>query len=648
MDITRAQQKDLDDDLVASSNPSLNHGDQFVLSSISVLSGKLTKAYGILRLSPDPESSLKKKSAQASEGKRLKTSAKGSNVIYSNDILKIRKFLEVSDERTNAMKLMNNDDDEFVHPKLSTFDEKERQDEEDKEEEWSDDEAYDEETQGVNVEGEELDEEETNKEEEANKLYRDMNVNLEERDTEMTIKMRYMQMRTVMMMERFIQPIDDPLALVSNASNQKYPTQSSESQQSSNAEPSIDVRGRYNANNQGRPFQRNNARGNVVVGNVGGQNRVGNMNPASLSQLIQRQDALLESHENGAILDEEQLLFLAGEHVTNFDDDVDDLALNVDHVQDHDTFVDHMDEYHEVHEMQSDVHHNYVVDTDAGGVPKNERLRAEMEKVKYHYKEMFESIKITCTSTNEHTSSLLTQIEDLKAQLEGNLKVATRSSVKTKVLASLGRTGHLLVLGLRLFKTYDGIVKAQNYCGKVHRNYVSQPKGFEDQENPTHVYCLKKALYGLKQAPRAWYDTLSKFLLANNFFKGAVDPTLFTRKSGKHILLVQIYVDDIIFASTDHNAYADHAGVKDSRRVAGKCSASGIDCAIALSCNNVQHSRSKHIDIRHISFESKWKMEWLNSTSWKQTINWQISSQKLYKECFRISTPTTWDEEFNP
>ncbi|GJZ93542.1 retrovirus-related pol polyprotein from transposon TNT 1-94 [Tanacetum coccineum] len=84
--------------------------------------------------------------------------------------------------------------------------------------------------------------------------------------------------------------------------------------------------------------------------------------------------------------------------------------------------------------------------------------------------------------------------------------------------------------------------------------FVSQPEGFEDQENPTHIYHLKKALYGLKRAPRAWYDTLSKFLLANNFFKGAVDPTLFTRKSGKHILLVQIYVDDIIFASTDHNA----------------------------------------------------------------------------------------------
>ncbi|GJV93524.1 retrovirus-related pol polyprotein from transposon TNT 1-94 [Tanacetum coccineum] len=66
--------------------------------------------------------------------------------------------------------------------------------------------------------------------------------------------------------------------------------------------------------------------------------------------------------------------------------------------------------------------------------------------------------------------------------------------------------------------------------------FVSQPEGFEDQDNPTHVYRLKKALYGLKQAPRAWYDTLSKFLLANNFFKGAVDPT--TPRS-KHIAHMQ-------------------------------------------------------------------------------------------------------------
>ncbi|GJT24248.1 retrovirus-related pol polyprotein from transposon TNT 1-94, partial [Tanacetum coccineum] len=61
----------------------------------------------------------------------------------------------------------------------------------------------------------------------------------------------------------------------------------------------------------------------------------------------------------------------------------------------------------------------------------------------------------------------------------------------------------------------------------------------------------KKALYGLKQAPRAWYDLLSKFLLSQQFVKGVVDPTLFTRKEGEHIILVQIYVDDIIFAFTN-------------------------------------------------------------------------------------------------
>nr|GEX62517.1 retrovirus-related Pol polyprotein from transposon TNT 1-94 [Tanacetum cinerariifolium] len=84
--------------------------------------------------------------------------------------------------------------------------------------------------------------------------------------------------------------------------------------------------------------------------------------------------------------------------------------------------------------------------------------------------------------------------------------------------------------------------------------YVSQPKGFVDPDHPTHVYHLKKALYGLKQAPRSWYDTLSRFLRDTNFSKSAVDPTLFTWKTGKHILLVQIYVDDIIFSSTDPTA----------------------------------------------------------------------------------------------
>ncbi|GJS28049.1 retrovirus-related pol polyprotein from transposon TNT 1-94 [Tanacetum coccineum] len=80
--------------------------------------------------------------------------------------------------------------------------------------------------------------------------------------------------------------------------------------------------------------------------------------------------------------------------------------------------------------------------------------------------------------------------------------------------------------------------------------YVSQPDGFVDKDNPNHVYKLKKALYGLKQAPRAWYDMLSSFLISQNFSKGSLDPTLFIRRDGKELLLVQIYVDDIIFAAS--------------------------------------------------------------------------------------------------
>ncbi|GJX09415.1 retrovirus-related pol polyprotein from transposon TNT 1-94 [Tanacetum coccineum] len=184
--------------------------------------------------------------------------------------------------------------------------------------------------------------------------------------------------------------------------------------------------------------------------------------------------------------------------------------------------------------------------------------------------------------------------------------------------------------------------------------YVSQPYGFVDQDNPNHVYKLKKVLYGLKQAPRAWYDLLSKFLLSQEFSKGTMDPILFIRRQGKDILLVQIYVDDIIFADpvdtpmveksklgedpqekaidpthyrrmvgtlmylTATYADADHAGCQDTRRsTSGSMKLLGDrlltdyglgfnkipmyydnKSVIALCCNNVQHSRSKHIDIR--------------------------------------------------
>ena len=81
--------------------------------------------------------------------------------------------------------------------------------------------------------------------------------------------------------------------------------------------------------------------------------------------------------------------------------------------------------------------------------------------------------------------------------------------------------------------------------------YVCPPPGFEDPNFPEFVYLLLKALFGLKQAPRAWYDTLSQILLENHFTRGTVDKTLFYRNVNGSSILVQIYVDDIIFGSTD-------------------------------------------------------------------------------------------------
>ncbi|GKD32500.1 retrovirus-related pol polyprotein from transposon TNT 1-94 [Tanacetum coccineum] len=80
--------------------------------------------------------------------------------------------------------------------------------------------------------------------------------------------------------------------------------------------------------------------------------------------------------------------------------------------------------------------------------------------------------------------------------------------------------------------------------------YVAQPPGFIDFEKPDHVYKLKKALYGLKQAPKAWYDRLKAFLIKHEYKIGMVDNTLFTKKKSSNLIIVQIYVDDIIFSST--------------------------------------------------------------------------------------------------
>nr|GEX69735.1 retrovirus-related Pol polyprotein from transposon TNT 1-94 [Tanacetum cinerariifolium] len=83
--------------------------------------------------------------------------------------------------------------------------------------------------------------------------------------------------------------------------------------------------------------------------------------------------------------------------------------------------------------------------------------------------------------------------------------------------------------------------------------YVNQPDGFVDPYHLDKFYRLKKALYGLKLVPRAWYDELSKFLLSKEFSKGSIDQTLFITKHRRDILLVPIYVNDIIFGSTNQN-----------------------------------------------------------------------------------------------
>nr|GEZ84964.1 hypothetical protein [Tanacetum cinerariifolium] len=97
-------------------------------------------------------------------------------------------------------------------------------------------------------------------------------------------------------------------------------------------------------------------------------------------------------------------------------------------------------------------------------------------------------------------------------------------------------------------KTYKEALTQSCWIEAMQEELNDQPDGFVDPDNLNHVYKLKKALYGLKQAPRAWYDMLSSFLLSQDFSKGSVDPTLFIRKNGNDLLLVQIYVDDIIFA----------------------------------------------------------------------------------------------------
>nr|GEU77799.1 retrovirus-related Pol polyprotein from transposon TNT 1-94 [Tanacetum cinerariifolium] len=211
------------------------------------------------------------------------------------------------------------------------------------------------------------------------------------------------------------------------------------------------------------------------------------------------------------------------------------------------------------------------------------------------------------------------------------------------------------------FTVYQMDVKTTFLYGPLKEEvYMNQPDGFVDPYHPDKVYRLNKALYGLKQAPRAWYNELSNFLVSKGFSKGSIDPNLFITKHRGDILL---YPKDTGFELTAFSN-SDHAGCLDLR----KSTSGGIqflrgdklvswsskkqDCtsmssaeaeyvslsacyaqvlwmrtqltdygfhfdkipmycnskvAITISCNPVQHSRTKHIDVRYHFIKEKVK-----------------------------------------
>ncbi|GJT07486.1 retrovirus-related pol polyprotein from transposon TNT 1-94 [Tanacetum coccineum] len=112
------------------------------------------------------------------------------------------------------------------------------------------------------------------------------------------------------------------------------------------------------------------------------------------------------------------------------------------------------------------------------------------------------------------------------------------------------------------FKLFQMDVKSAILNGFINEEvYVAQPPGIIDFEKPDHVYKLKKALYGLKQAPNAWYGRLKAILIKHEYNMRMVNNTLFTKKKSSNLIIVQIYVDDIIFGSTCQDMCDDFAKI---------------------------------------------------------------------------------------
>nr|GEU86948.1 retrovirus-related Pol polyprotein from transposon TNT 1-94 [Tanacetum cinerariifolium] len=134
----------------------------------------------------------------------------------------------------------------------------------------------------------------------------------------------------------------------------------------------------------------------------------------------------------------------------------------------------------------------------------------------------------------------------------GNLNQRNLRSQAQNQIARLKSIRILLAYACALnFKLFQMDVKNAFLNGFINEDvYVAQPSGFIDFEIPDHVYKLNKALYGLKRAPKAWYDRLKAFLIKHEYKIGMVDNTFFTKKKSSNLIIVQIYVDDIIFGST--------------------------------------------------------------------------------------------------
>ncbi|GJR94357.1 hypothetical protein Tco_0266531 [Tanacetum coccineum] len=216
-----------------------------------------------------------------------------------------------------------------------------------------------------------------------------------------------------MMMERFIQPTNDPLALVSNASVQQ------------------------------KPISENNARGNVVAGNAGGQNRGDNMNPGQAKPIkgdstnlmmiwminrelfAQQVDHILKLINMNAFELSDVARLLIYNHCS--------IKILETQLQEKDNAIRNLKA--QVSKMNDRSCETYNAKDVTALIEQNECVRVELEKVKQHYKELYDSIKITRVHTREKTSTMLNEIESLKAQLKSKVSCVTSDSVKPKVLA---------------------------------------------------------------------------------------------------------------------------------------------------------------------------------------------------------------------